>query len=168
MARSSFIKAELERAEPGAANASTPSSGLTPAREWILQRQHADMSENLRAAWTAYIQFYSVFLTFSVVALGWFLTAGVKWSSGVKPFIAWAFVVQSGLTAITSFGIALNSRQVACRQRRIERELLQVPLGSETGKLESAIPVGLAVWSGSANGVAMVFVTALWFYLRNH
>jgi len=126
------------------------------------------MSDNLRAAWTAYIQFYTVFLTLSVVALGWFLNSEVKWTKGVKPFIAWVFVVQSALTAVTSFAMTLSSRQVADRQRGIERELLEVPRTAVTGQAETAIPVALAFWAGSANGVAMILVAALWFYLRNH
>ena len=146
---------------------SVPATGLSPAKQWILQRQHADMSDNLRAAWTAYIQFYTVFLTLSVVALGWFFNSDVKWSEGVKPFIAWVFAALSALTAITSFAMIWNSRQVADRQREIERELLDIPPAAVTGKPKTAIPVGLTSWAGGANGAAMFLLAALWFYLRN-
>ncbi len=159
---------EVVPIEPAAGDPSPPPSELTPAKEWILQRQHVELSDNLRAAWTAYIQFYTVFLTLSVVALGWFLNSDVKWAEGVKPFIAWVFVVQSALTAITSFGMTLSSRQVADRQRGIERELLEEPRSTVTGKQKTAIPVGLAFWAGTANGAAMILIAALWFYLRNH
>src|ERR1041384_4494518 len=42
--------------------------------EWILKRRHEDLSLTVRTSWSLYIQFYTVFLTVSVVGLGWVLT----------------------------------------------------------------------------------------------
>ena len=40
-------------------------------QEWILKRRHEDLSLTVRTSWSLYIQFYTVFLTVSVVGLGW-------------------------------------------------------------------------------------------------
>ena len=50
-------------------------------QEWILKRRHEDLGVTVRMCWDLYIKFYTVFLTFSVVGLGWILTqrvAGLK------------------------------------------------------------------------------------------
>ena len=44
------------------------------SHEWILKRRHEDLSLTVRTSWSLYIQFYTVFLTVSVVGLGWVLT----------------------------------------------------------------------------------------------
>src|SRR5256886_13984005 len=43
-------------------------------QEWILKRRHEDLGVTVRMCWDLYIKFYTVFLTFSVVGLGWVLT----------------------------------------------------------------------------------------------
>jgi hypothetical protein len=43
-------------------------------QEWILKRRHEDLGVTVRMCWDLYIKFYTVFLTFSVIGLGWILT----------------------------------------------------------------------------------------------
>jgi len=43
-------------------------------QEWILKRRHEDLGVTVRMCWDLYVGFYTVFLTFSVVGLGWILT----------------------------------------------------------------------------------------------
>src|SRR5882762_4324119 len=44
------------------------------SQEWILKRRYEDLGVTVRMCWDLYIKFYTVFLTFSVVGLGWILT----------------------------------------------------------------------------------------------
>jgi hypothetical protein len=41
---------------------------------WLLKRRHEDLGTMFRAVWDNYIKFYTVFLIFSVTALGWLLS----------------------------------------------------------------------------------------------
>jgi hypothetical protein len=41
------------------------------ANVWLLKRRHEDISSMFRTCWDLYIKFYTVFLTFSVAAMGW-------------------------------------------------------------------------------------------------
>ena len=77
--------------------------------EWILKRRHEDLSLTVRASWSLYIQFYTVFLTVSVVGLGWVLTrpADAAIVPRAKHVLAIVFVIQTLLTAITSGAMAL-------------------------------------------------------------
>ena len=44
-------------------------------QEWILKRRHEDLGVTVRMCWDLYIKFYTVFLTFSVIGLGWITDA---------------------------------------------------------------------------------------------
>ena len=83
--------------------------------EWILKRRHEDLSLTVRASWSLYIQFYTVFLTVSVIGLGWMLTrpADAPMVPRAKHVIAIVFVIQTVLTAITSAVMALYTLRVA-------------------------------------------------------
>src|SRR5246127_577647 len=95
--------------------------------EWILKRRHEDLSLTIRASWSLYIQFYTVFLTVSVVGLGWVLTrpADAPIVLRAKHVIAIVFVIQTLLTANTSGAMALYTSHVARQQEEIENCLLQ-------------------------------------------
>src|SRR5260370_21251584 len=76
--------------------------------EWILKRRHEDLSLTVRASWSLYIQFYTVFLTVSVVGLGWVLTrpADAPIVPSAKHVLAIVFVLQTLFTPITTGAIS--------------------------------------------------------------
>src|SRR5438270_4548142 len=96
-------------------------------QEWILKRRHEDLSLTVRTSWSLYMQFYTVFLTVSVVGLGWVLTrpADAAIAPRAKHVIAIVFVIQTLLTAITSVAMALYTMRVACDQEHIEHCLVK-------------------------------------------
>jgi len=135
-------------------------------QEWILKRRHEDLSLTVRTSWSLYIQFYTVFLTVSVVGLGWVLTrpADAPIAPRAKHVIAIVFVIQTLLTAFTSIAMALYTSRVARDQENIENRLVQ----SDTAVLPScgpAVPASLARFAGWFNCAAMVAMAALWLYI---
>ena len=111
-----------------------------------------------------YIKFYTVFLTFSVVGLGWVLTrpADLQMIPRGKQVIAIVFLIQTILTAITSAGIALYTVHVAQDQEHIELLTQSHPGGRPS--ITPAVPALLAQWSGWSNCAAMLAIAALWIY----
>jgi hypothetical protein len=135
-------------------------------REWILKRRHEDLSLTVRTSWSLYIQFYTVFLTVSVVGLGWVLTrpADAPIIPRAKHVIAIVFVIQTLLTAITSVAMALYTSRVAHDQEEIENCLVQ----SNAAALPAcgpAVPASLARFAGWFNCAAMIAMAALWLYV---
>jgi len=122
-------------------------------QEWILKRRHEDLSLTVRTSWSLYIQFYTVFLTVSVVGLGWVLTrpADAPIVPRAKHVIAIVFVIQTLLTAITSVAMALYTSRVAHDQA--------LPACGP------AVPASLARFAGWFNCAAMIAMAALWLYV---
>ena len=134
--------------------------------EWILKRRHEDLSLTVRTTWSLYIQFYTVFLTVSVVGLGWILTrpADAQIVPRAKHVIAIVFVIQTLLTAITSVAMALYTSHVARQQEEIENCLVQ----SHAAALPAcgpSVPASLARFAGWFNCAAMIAMAALWLYV---
>ena len=134
--------------------------------EWLLKRRHEDLSLTVRASWSLYMQFYTVFLTVCVVGLGWVLTrpADTPIVPRAKHVIAIVFVIQTLLTAITSGAMALYTLRVARDQEHIEHLLIQ----SHVDALPSvgpAVPASLARLAGWFNCAAMIAMAALWVYV---
>jgi len=134
--------------------------------EWILKRRHEDLSLTVRASWSLYIQFYTVFLTVSVVGLGWVLTrpADAPIVPRAKHVLAIVFVIQTLLTAITSGAMALYTLRVAHDQEQIENCLVQSHAAARPS-CGPAIPASLAQWAGWFNCAAMIAMAALWLYV---
>lgn len=134
--------------------------------EWILKRRHEDMSLMVRTAWSLYIQFYTVFLTVSVVGLGWVLTRPVDAPivPRAKHVIAIVFVIQTLLTAITSGAMALYTSRVARNQEEIEICLVQSH-ATALPACGAAVPASLARFAGWFNCAAMIAMAALWLYV---
>ena len=67
-------------------------------QEWILKRRHEDLGVTVRMCWDLYIKFYTVFLTFSVIGLGWILTrpADMQTIPRGRQVIAIVFAMPSG------------------------------------------------------------------------
>lgn len=120
-----------------------------------------------RAVWTIYISFYTVFLTFTGFAFGWFVGGfgGNPNASHPPRAVIFIIILQSIQTATTSASLTLYSRKVKEDYEKTE-ELL---LGDSQllGKLYwcSPFPVQLATWAGYANAFAMLLTTSGWIYL---
>ena len=134
--------------------------------ERILKRRHEDLSLTVRASWSLYIQFYTVFLTVSVVGLGWVLTrpADAPIVPRAKHVLAIVFVIQTLLTAITSAAMALYTLRVAHDQEQIENCLVQSHAAARPS-CGPAVPASLAQWAGWFNCAAMIAMAALWLYV---
>ncbi|PYJ29551.1 MAG: hypothetical protein DMF24_00350 [Verrucomicrobia bacterium] len=134
--------------------------------DWILKRRHEDLSLTVRASWSLYIQFYTVFLTVSVVGLGWVLTrpADAPIVPRAKHVIAIVFMIQTLLTAITSVAMALYTMRVARDQEQIENCLVQLHAATPAA-CGLAVPASLARFAGWFNCAAMLAMAALWLYV---
>ncbi len=135
-------------------------------QEWILKRRHEDLGVTVRMCWDLYIKFYTVFLTFSVIRLGWVLTrpGDIQMLPRAKQVIAIVFVIQTLLTAITSAAIALYTVHVAQDQGHIEDLLTQSHPGTRPS-IKPAVPAFLAQLGGWSNRAAMLAMAALWLYV---
>jgi hypothetical protein len=135
-------------------------------QEWILKHRHEDLGVTARMCWDLYIKFYTVFLTFSVVGLGWVLTrpGDVPMLPRAKEVIAIVFVIQTVLTAITSAAMALYTARVARDQEHIEELLVQSHPGGRPS-IKPAVPTLLAQLGGWSNCAAMLAMAALWIYV---
>lgn len=135
----------------------TPVAPDQPAVDWLLKKRIEEASAMFRAVWDNYIKFYTVFLTFSLGALGWIIehsdSQALRHSHTV---IVIVFIGQSLLTSITSVAVSLYSRRTARELLLLEKALIpdcpEPPLCLQS----STIPVGIALWAGIANAVAML------------
>jgi len=135
---------------------------------WLLRRRHEDLSEMFRTCWELYIKFYTVFLTFTMAAMGLLLARDekmLKLSDEVVHVLVFVFVGQSLLTATTSAFLALYSRKVAKDHASLERAMLR-SLPTPPALLQTkTIPLGIATWAGWANAIAMVGMAYAWVHI---
>jgi len=135
-------------------------------QEWILKHRHEDLGVTVRMCWDLYIKFYTVFLTFSVIGLGWMLTrpGDAQMLPRAKEVVALVFLIQTILTAATSAGIAIYTVHVAQDQAHIE-ELLTQSHPDGRPSIRPAVPSLLAQWGGWSNCAAMLAMALLWLYV---
>ena len=136
-----------------------------PDNVWLLRRRYQDQTQYFLASWDFYFKFYTVFLTFSVAGLGWFLSSdALELSSFTRGCIAVVFIIQTALTAGTSVLMARRGSVLANQQTEVGKQLLGIPTNVKVEDM-SAIPSDLATWAGGANCVAMSSMALLWLYL---
>src|SRR5580698_4937053 len=141
----------------GRCMATTPTTAESSALDWLLKKRIEEIGTTFRAVWDYYIKFYTVFLTFSLGAMGWLVQhTEAEAVAHHHVVIAVVFIGQSLLTAATSAGVALYSHQTAANQLTLEKTLLSTEPMPKALKIAQAIPVKLALWSGFANTVAML------------
>jgi hypothetical protein len=133
------------------------------AELWLLKKRHEDLTKIFINAWTLYIQFYTVFLTFNVGAMGWILSHNN--ATRVNKVVAVVFSIQCLLSAGTSIAMASYSRRLDRDHFRVESAILGLlPSRSELNQT-SAIPVKLAMWGGWANALGMLAMIIAWLYV---
>lgn len=140
---------------------------MESAENWIVKRRHEEIGVFFRTLWDLYFKFYTVFLTFSVVGLGVLLKdlaeSGVT-SQNARRLIALVFLVQTLLTAATSWMMAAHAKKAVTFQRKLEQHLLDLS-PDPVVEVPTAIPIFLSQWAGKANCVAMIGMAVLWLYV---
>jgi hypothetical protein len=135
-----------------------------PALDWLLKQRIESMATTFRSVWDLYIKFYTVFLTFSLGAMGWLIehreTQSMEHNHNV---IAIVFIGQSLLTCITSIGVSVYSFQTSKTMVKMEKEIVSVKSMPKSILEAKPLPVALAIWSGSANAVAMLGMMWEWY-----
>jgi hypothetical protein len=132
--------------------------------DWLLKKRIEEIGTMFRAIWDNYIKFYTVFLTFSLGALGWLIEHGEsKALTHSHTVIVIVFMGQSILTSITSVAVAIYSRRMAQDLASLEQELLATASKPSVILSANPIPVSIALWAGIANAFAMLGMTAEWY-----
>jgi hypothetical protein len=137
---------------------STENAGL----DWVLKQRTKELGTMFRTAWDIYIKFYTVFLTFSLAAMGWLIEHKIT-SSHSHKLLAGVFIGQSLLTSITSGAMGFYSYKVGKQLSEVEITLLTGIHLPPALKRAQTIPSGLGLWSGFANAVAMIGMSWVWY-----
>ncbi len=117
-----------------------------------------------RTVWDIYIKFYTVFLTFSLAAMGWLIEHKIT-SSHSHKIIAAVFIGQTLLTSITSGAIGFYSHKVGKQLSAVEATLMTGINPPPALKRAQTIPSGLGLWCGFANAFAMIGMSFVWYWL---
>ena len=146
----------VKRNDPASPNES-PNSG----EEWFAKLMIEKIHESYRAVWELYIKFDTVFITANFIAFA----AYDPINNGA--FLAWAFVLQNLVTAITSFCLAIYSHRTSKRYSEACNTIVQMfPINKPlNGIAECPIPGWLGVYSGAANVIAHLVLATFWFAL---
>ena len=129
--------------------------------DWLGKKLLDETSLSYRTVWSLYLQFYTVFLTFSIVALGLTLehvSRNNRWP------IAFALIIQNLLSAATAGCIARFSGISARRYEELCK--IYIEADPEHKKLAgvglSPLPGWLGTFGGYANLVSHVLLIACW------
>lgn len=134
----------------------------TDNRLWLLKSRYTDLGTTFRTTWDLYIKFYTVFLTFNIAALGFFLSSQGSLLGIKRDTLICVFAAQSALLGGTSILMAKYSQGASDNQRKIEAELLANTTKESIPGFESVFPLGLARWASLANAVVMAGMVAIW------
>lgn len=152
---------------------------MTPAEQKAAERRMTEIGIMFRACWNTYIIFYTVFLTFSITAIGlvggWIVTNSGKLDCRqilLIRIIAGLFMLRSLLATVTSINLAFYSRKAGVAYDSLEQELTTIEvieskrsdfIPSNILKSNRPVPVKLATYAGWANASAMAIKTCVWF-----
>ena len=132
--------------------------------DWVLKQRTKELGTMFRTVWDIYIKFYTVFLTFSLAAMGWLIEHKIT-SSHSHKIIAGVFIGQSLLTAITSGAIGFYSYKVGKQLSGVELTLLTGINLPPALRRAQTIPSGLGLWAGFANASAMILMSLVWYWI---
>jgi|ERR1700728_3464098 hypothetical protein len=144
---------------------------MTSAEQAAAERRLTEIGNMFRACWNTYIIFYTVFLTFSITAIG--LVGG--WIVANAEHLDWRkialihtvtglFIFQSVLACVTSASLALYSQHAGHAYNSLEERLLEAK-PPEFLKLNKPVPVKLATYAGLASAISMIVKACIWFYI---
>jgi hypothetical protein len=123
--------------------------------------QYRELATSFRNTWDVYVKFFTVFITFNVIAIGAVLE---RVDPANRPLMAAAFIAQNVLAAGTALGVAWYSR--GCKQQ-LERtaDVLLADASDPAARAilrEAPIPGTTGIWAGSANFIAHLTLIAVW------
>jgi hypothetical protein len=129
-----------------------------PNAIWLQRTYYQETVRVFIHAWDLYVKFWTVFITFNVVSLGFASRIPV----GGRSVVVAAFVVQNLLTLGTSFWIARYSKDTDKKLSSLASHLA----GANTDVAEvakgSPVPTRLAAWGGYANCIASICLIVCW------
>lgn len=134
-------------------------------RNWLAKKMLEEHGIQYRTAWDIYIKFYTVFLTFNVIGLGFTVQ---QLPTDKRLPIAVAFCVQNTLSAVTSIYVAAFSRSTKRQSIALARFLAASDEGHDQDAeipsvlTEPLIPGGMGVWGGLANAGGHLALIACW------
>lgn len=135
--------------------------------QWLLRKNIDEISQNFRTVWDLYLKFYTVFLTFNIVAMAWLF--GEKRVAEGKSlyFIVAVFAIQCALTGITSGKVAVYSKNIEAMLDAAQEKLLKYAGETINGRLEynGGLPVSLGQWGGWANCSSSFLLMIAWIGL---
>jgi hypothetical protein len=136
--------------------------GISP-QMWsrLAFEQYRELATSFRNTWDVYVKFFTVFITFNVIAIGAVLE---RVDPANRPLMAAAFIAQNVLAAGTALGVAWYSR--GCKQQ-LERtaDVLLADASDPAARAilrEAPIPGTTGIWAGSANFIAHLTLIAVW------
>ncbi|HTV55218.1 MAG TPA: hypothetical protein VMI06_09905 [Terriglobia bacterium] len=121
----------------------------------LLEKRLDEIGPMFRAAWDLYIKFYTVFLMFSLGAMGWV----IEHKTERHELMAGAFIGQTFLTLGTNVGMALYTYRTKRNHEELEAELA----GDDAVPTAEVIPIALGIWAGTANALGMAGLIWVWF-----
>ena len=139
---------------------------LDTETKWLLRKNVEEISQNFRTVWDLYLKFYTVFLTFNIVAMAWLFGDKNRIAEG-KPlyFIVAVFAVQCVLTGITSGLVAVYSKKTEAMLDKAQKKLLayaKEEAADEPLDYNGGLPVALGQWGGWANCSSSFLLMIAW------
>jgi hypothetical protein len=136
--------------------------------QWLLRKNIEEISQNFRTVWDLYLKFYTVFLTFNIVAMAWLFGDKGRIQEG-KPlyFMVTVFAIQCILTGITSGMVANYSKDTEAMLSVAQERLLTYAKETTIGPLEysGGLPISLGQWGGWANCSSSILLMVAWIGL---
>jgi len=130
--------------------------------DWLAKKHFDELSLQLRSVWDLYLKFYTVFLTFNILALAAVVQHIARDN---RTIIVVALVLQNLLSGITAVCIGCFSKDSARRLEDVTLYLLrEAPENSQRPPFSnhSPIPGRLGFWSGVANAVSHLTLIGCW------
>jgi len=135
----------------------------SPNRDWVAQKALEECSVQFRTVWDIYIKWYTVFLTFNILALG--LAAEHLKGRSIQ-VVAVVFVAENLISLVTGIRIGSFSASVKHQADSIAAWLASTdaPQASPAPQaaLDFPVPGNLGQWSGYANALSHVFLIICW------
>ena len=140
----------------------------------VLRADIEDTDNYFRFTWSAYLSWYTVFITLNLTAIAF---VEKVMSPHTLKVVALVFLGFNLLGIVTSYLIGQYTKSVATSRRKAREDLVSAhfhdrPADEITSRLVSGsgpvVPISLAHWSAWANLSALVLFGIVWFYLLLH
>ena len=133
--------------------------------DWLRKKQFDEVSLQFRTAWGYYLNFYTVFTTVNITALG--ITIQYVHLNNRWPIVV-VFLLQNLNSCITATRLAQYSKVCESRMQSICLDIADLHL-QQTGTpppikaiTQSSIPGQLGYWGGIANAMGHILFIICW------